>query len=70
MESGLKSSPAAQDNVDQMRPQLVIYVGYLKKKLAGGILAGLTFILARRVSDDRAELVLCLSWRTLRQKSP
>src|SRR5258708_19455375 len=29
--------------------QLAIYVGYLKRKLLGGVLAGLTFILPRAV---------------------
>jgi chromate transporter len=36
--------------------QLAIYVGYLKKKLVGGILAGLTFIL------PGALLMIALSW--------
>src|SRR6185503_612626 len=114
MESSLKSSPAAQDNVDQMPSwrevflyfltlgfiniggpvaqitmmynhmverrhwlsddrfvrimafchmlpgpealQLAIYVGYLKKRLVGGILAGLTFIL------PGALVMIVLSW--------
>jgi len=36
--------------------QLAIYVGYLKRKLVGGILAGLTFILPGAV------LIILLSW--------
>src|SRR5215210_3704211 len=36
--------------------QLAIYVGYLKKKLVGGILAGLTFIL------PGALIMIALSW--------
>ena len=36
--------------------QLAIYVGYLKKKLTGGILAGLTFIL------PGALIMIALSW--------
>lgn len=36
--------------------QLAIYIGYLKKKLAGGILAGLTFIL------PGALIMIALSW--------
>ena len=44
--------------------QLAIYVGYLKRKLWGGILAGLTFILPRRVRDGDPELALREIWRT------
>ena len=36
--------------------QLAIYVGYLKRKLVGGILAGLTFILPGAV------VIILLSW--------
>jgi chromate transporter len=36
--------------------QLAIYVGYLKKKIAGGVLAGLTFIL------PGALIMIALSW--------
>jgi chromate transporter len=39
--------------------QLAIYVGYLKKKLVGGILAGLTFIL------PGALIMIALSWMYL-----
>src|SRR5215470_8104697 len=38
--------------------QLAIYVGYLKRKAWGGILAGLTFIIPGAAADDSSELAL------------
>src|SRR5258705_10121461 len=43
--------------------QLAIYVGYLKRKLVGGILAGLTFILPGAV------VMIALSWLYVRYGS-
>ncbi|HZE70766.1 MAG TPA: chromate efflux transporter [Pyrinomonadaceae bacterium] len=43
--------------------QLAIYVGYLKRKLVGGVLAGLTFILPGAV------LMIALSWLYVRYGS-
>jgi hypothetical protein len=44
--------------------QLAIYVGYLKRKAIGGILAGLTFILPGRVRNDCSQLVVRRIWQS------
>src|SRR5215470_10393180 len=38
--------------------QLAIYVGYLRRRFLGGILAGLTFIIPGAAADDSSELAL------------